>query len=113
MTKTVKEPNYTTEQEDRIREVADENGELNMALADELAAEFGKSRRSVIAKAIRMDVPYASKVPTSKDGTPVASKAKIVEQIGAVVGGNVDGLEKASKAALQNLRRFVEATRAA
>lgn len=98
-----KAPNYTEAQETRIREMAP----LNADKAAELGAEMGKSARSVIAKAIRMGVAYDRKQPTTKTGEPVTSKAKLVEEIGAVVAGNLEGLEKAPKPALHALARFV------
>jgi hypothetical protein len=97
-------PNYSEAQESRIRELASENdGRLNAELAASLAEEFGKTSRSVIAKIIRMNVAYDRKESTTKTGEPVTSKAKLVEQIGAVVAGNLDGLDKAPKAALRAL----------
>jgi len=102
MTKQV-EKNYTEAQEQRIREAATVESPLNQAKAEALGAEFGKSARSVIAKAIRMNVPYAKKVPVSKTGEPVTRKETLVEEIGAFVPGSLDGLEKASKPALANI----------
>lgn len=99
-----KTPNYTPAQEARLRKAAETNGTLNLALATELADEFGKKVRSVIAKINRMELPYARKVAVTKTGAPVESKAKIVAEIGTMVEGNLDGLEKASKTALQRVR---------
>jgi hypothetical protein len=101
-----KDPNYTPEQEAVIR-AASEAGTLNLDAAKRIGAEIGKSPRSVIAKIVRMGLPYASKEPTTKDGQPVVSKANLVERIGEVVSGNLDGLEKAPKPALQALAAFV------
>ena len=104
--KTPKAPNFTPAQEQAIRDRADELGTLDAASAAALATEMGKTTRSLIAKIVRMELPYATKQPVTKTGEPVASKSKIVAEIAAVVGGNLDGLEKAPKAALQALRRF-------
>jgi hypothetical protein len=71
---------------------------------------MGKSSRSIIAKVIRMGLPYERKQPTTKTGEPVTNKAKLVAEIGAVVAGNLDGLEKAPKPALVALRNFVAAS---
>ena len=103
--KTPKAPNFTEAQEARIRESAP----LNLAVATALAAEFGKTARSVIAKAVRMNVEYQSKQPTTKTGEPVRSKSKLVEDIGEIVAGNLEGLEKAPKAALQAIARHLTA----
>ena len=100
-----KDPNYSEAQEARIRQAADE-GELNAEVAAVLADEFGKTARSVIAKIVRMNLPYATKQRTTKTGEPIVSKTKLVEQISAVVGANLEGLEKAPKPALQALARF-------
>ena len=97
-----KVPNFSAAQEDRIRETAPHN----LASATELATEFGKTPRSVVAKIVRMEVGYQSKQPVSKTGEPVMSKTALVEQIGAIVSGNLDGLEKAPKAALKALAAF-------
>jgi hypothetical protein len=98
-----KAPNYSEAQEQRIRDCAP----MNAARAAELGAEFGKSPRSVIAKAIRMGVAYERKQPTTKTGEPVTKKETLVSQIAEVVEGNLDGLEKAPKPALHALARFV------
>lgn len=101
-----KTPNYTEAQENAIRARA-EAGPLNAAAAAELAEAMGKSPRSVIAKIVRMGLPYATKQPTTKTGEPVTKKDALVSQIAAVVEGNLDGLEKAPKPALYALARFV------
>lgn len=106
-----KVPNFTEAQEARIREAA-ADGPLNLASATELANELGKTPRSIIAKIVRMNLPYVRKVPTTKTGEPIVSKTKLVEQISAVVEGNLEGLEKAPKPALQALARFASAVNA-
>ena len=93
---------YSKEQEARIAAEAP----LNQAKAEALAAEFGEkfTGKSVIAKAIRMGVAYERKQPVTKSGAPVERKEALVAEIAQVVSGNLDGLEKAPKAALQALR---------
>lgn len=103
-----KTPNYTPEQEARIRELAP----LNAATAAELALEFGKTTRSVIAKAVRMDVGYQSKQPTTKSGEPIEKKLDLVREIAEVVSGNLTDLEKAPKPALVAIRNFVRSVNA-
>lgn len=98
-----KTPNYSPEQETRIREMAP----LNQSKAEVLATEFGKTARSVIAKAIRMNVEYERKQPQTKSGAPIERKESIVAEIASLVGANLDGLEKAPKPVLQALRDFV------
>ena len=102
----IKTPNFSPEQERAIRDAAaaGPDGRANLAIATELAEAFGKKARSVIAKMNRMGVPYARKVPTTKTGDPVVKKSDLVAEIADLSGNAVsdlDGLEKASKAALQ------------
>lgn len=98
---------YSAEQEARIRAEAP----LNQAKAEALAAEFGPkfSARSVIAKAVRMEVAYERKVAVTKTGAPVERKEAIVAEIASLVGANLEGLDKAPKGALQSLRDFLAA----
>ncbi len=105
MTK-LKTPNYTPEQEAAIT-AASEAGVLNATVAAELAASMGKTTRSVIAKIVRMNLPYAVKAPTTKSGDPVTKKETIVSEIAALIGANLDGLEKAPKPALFALRQHL------
>lgn len=100
-----KVPNYTDAQVERIRALAAERG-ANAATAAILAEELGKTVRSVTAKMVRMDIGYAAKERTTKSGDPIVSKDDLVAEIGKVVEGNLAGLEKAPKAALQALARF-------
>lgn len=96
---------YSAAQEQAIRAAA-ATGPLNQDVANRLAAEFGEgfTGKSVIAKITRMGLPYARKVAVTKTGGKVESKQDIVAEIAAVVAGNLDGLDKAPKAALQALR---------
>ena len=71
--------------------------------AIELALEFNKDVRSVRAKAVRMGL-YVAKQKVSKTGGKIESKEQIVNDISALVGKNLDGLEKASKQALVAIR---------
>jgi hypothetical protein len=98
---------YTPAMEAAIREAAP----LNQAKATDLAASFGAdfSARSVIAKAVRMNVAYERKQPTTKTGAPVERKETLVSEIAEIVGANLDGLEKAPKPALQLLRDYLAA----
>jgi hypothetical protein len=82
---------------------------LNQAKARALALTFGEgfTERSVAAKAVRMNVPYERKVAVTKSGAPVEKKEAIVAQIAEIVEANLEGLDKAPKAALQALRDFV------
>lgn len=96
--------NYTEAQEARMAEF----DVIDNDVAIELAAEFGKDVRSVRAKAVRMGL-YKSKEKVSKTGGKIESKEAIVADIAALVGKNLDGLEKAPKLVLQELRAKLSA----
>ena len=91
--------NYTVEQEAMIRAAA-ADGPLNLEKATALAEAMGKKPRSIIAKAVRMEIPYAKRVPTTKTGAPIARKEQLVADIRHYIPGLPDGLEGASKASL-------------
>jgi hypothetical protein len=94
--------NYTAEQEAMIRAAA-ADGPLDLAKATALATAMGKKPRSVIAKAVRMELPYAKRVPTTKTGDPIARKEQIVANIRHYIPDLADGLEGASKASLMSV----------
>lgn len=96
---------YNATQEKAIQEAAP----LNQAKAEALAASFGPgfSGKSVIAKAIRMGVAYERKVATTKSGGKIENKAALVAEIAKLVAGNLDGLDKAPKPALQAIRDYL------
>lgn len=91
--------NYTESQEAEMLAA----GIIDNAKALEFAAKFGKDVRSIRAKAVRMGI-YNAAEKVSKTGGKIESKEKIVEDIAAIVGKNLDGLEKAPKLVLQTLR---------
>lgn len=103
MTK-VTEKNYSEAQEAILLAA----GIIDNAKAILLAAELKKDVRSVRAKAVRMGI-YKAAEKTSKSGGKVESKDDIVKDIAAIVGKNLDGLEKAPKLALQIIRSKVAA----
>lgn len=104
MTKIVT-PNYSPADEAAIT-AASQDGVLNADVAATLGVALGKSTRSVIAKIVRMGLPYATKAPVTKSGEPVTKKETLVSEIAAIVGSNLDGLEKAPKPALYALRQW-------
>ena len=104
MVKTETPPNYTEAQVARIEAVAASNGgAIDKTAAAALAAEFGKNVKSVTAKAVRMGI-YRKAEKQSTNGGPVERKEEIVADIAAIVGANLEGLEKAPKLALQHIR---------
>lgn len=96
--------NYTAAQEARFEEFDVIDNDIALMLAD----EFGKDVRSVRAKAVRLGI-YKAKEKTSKTGGKIESKEDIVKDIADLVGKNLDGLEKAPKLVLQELRARLSA----
>jgi len=83
-------------------------GTIDNAKAIEFAAKFGKDVRSIRAKAVRMGI-YKAAEKVSKSGAPIERKEAIVADIAAIVGKNLDGLEKAPKQVLVLLRARLSA----
>jgi hypothetical protein len=98
------EKNYSESQEAELLAA----GIIDNAKALEFAAKFGKDVRSVRAKAVRMGI-YKAAEKVSKTGGKVESKEQIVADIQALVGRNMEGLEKAPKLVLQTLRSKLSA----
>lgn len=107
MASKANEPKYSAAQYERMQAEAP----LNQAKAIALAAEFGggKTARSVAAAAVRKGIAYERKAPMSKTGKPVVRKEDLVSAIGRFVPGSLDGLDKASKPALENILSTFEA----
>jgi hypothetical protein len=103
MTKEVVK-NYSEAQEAELMAA----GIIDNEAAIEFAAKFGKDVRSIRAKAVRMGI-YKAKEKVSKTGGKIESKEAIVADIAAIVGKNLDGLEKAPKQALITLRARLSA----
>ncbi|TAK59454.1 hypothetical protein [Methylobacter sp.] len=112
---TVKTPSYSAVQEALIL-AAIGDGKGSISIAEKLAADPAMNEadgtprkvRSIIAKMTRMGVPYERKAPVTKTGEPVTKKTDLVDRIAAIVSGNLDGLDKAPKPALQAIAAFVE-----
>ena len=98
---------YTPAMEQAIRD----EPVLNQAVANRLAESFGPSftGRMVIAKINSMKLPYQKKAAVTKTGEPVERKELLVAEIAKFVEGNLDGLDKASKPALENILSTFEA----
>ena len=69
---------------------------------DALAAEMGKSVRSIIAKLSREGV-YVAQPKVTKSGEPVVRKQELVSEVAEHFGIELPTLVKASKADLQRL----------
>jgi len=99
--KTAKPANYTAEQTAKI--VADYTANPAAETVTALAAEFGKSVRSIVAKLSREGV-YKKKEYKTKTGEAVVKKDEHADAIGAILGLNendADSLTKCNKAALR------------
>lgn len=103
-TKTV---NYTSEQEAVILEMAaaQADGKIDSVMAGVLAEKFGKTVKSLIAKASRMGA-YRKTEYTTKAGEKVVKKNVHAEAIGAILRlplNDIDSLEKCTKNALRTI----------
>jgi hypothetical protein len=96
--------NYTDAQEAEMLAL----GSIDNVVAMQLAEKFGKDVKSVRAKAVRMGI-YQGKVRVSKTGGPIERKEAIAAEIAALVGANMEGLEKAPKQVLVALRAALSA----
>lgn len=101
---------YTDAMIEKLRAAGPLDNESAQAFAD----EFGFSVHSVRAKAVRDEtIGYTKKPRTSKDGSPVESKADIVSQIAALVNVDADRLESLGNATKDNLQIVRDALTAA
>jgi hypothetical protein len=102
-TVTEKEPNYTAEQVQQLREAAP----LDVDKAKALGKTMGKSYRSIIAKAKREGIEYIAKAPEPKKGKDAPTKAQMVEAMRSATGLKLPDLEKASAACLNELAKWM------
>ena len=72
---------------------------------NELAEEFEKSTRSIIAKLSQLGI-YQAPPRTTKSGEPIVRKSDLVEAIEEGTGLELPSLVKATKADLQRLSDF-------
>ena len=79
---------------------------LNWESAQVFAEKNGLKARGVVASCKRNKIEYKRQEKVTKTGTPVISKADLVTQIAEKFKINIeklDGLDKATKTALENL----------
>ena len=100
MTEVVRAKNYTDEMVAHMTEAYVANPTRETVEA--LAAEMGKTVRSIIAKLSREGV-YVAQPKVTKTGEPVVRKAELVAQINAHFELELPTLVKASKADLQEM----------
>ncbi len=110
---TEKTPNYTPEMVARLHEVytPDADEKTRDAQIGQLAEEFGKNRKSVIAKLVRESL-YVKKEYKTKKGSKPENKETIVASMAELLGVDADttlsGLEKATKNCLLFLRKTLQ-----
>ena len=100
MTEVARAKNYTDEMVAQMTEAYVANPSRETVEA--LAAEMGKTVRSIIAKLSREGV-YVAQPKVTKTGEPVVRKAELVAQLEAHFEVAIPTLVKASKADLQKL----------
>ena len=109
-TKTEKTVNYTEAQTTEIvaafNAVRQDTREARDKVVADLAAKFGKTTRSIVAKLSREKV-YIAKEYTSKTGEAVQSKNEWADAIGKVIPtlseNEIESLTKANKTALKKI----------
>lgn len=100
MTAKAKAVNYSPEQTAKM--VADYSADKSKAMVEKIAAEFGKTVRSVVAKLSKEGV-YEAKAYVSKTGEKPVKKDAHADAIGAVLRlteAETESLTKANKTAL-------------
>ena len=110
--KAVKVKNYTADQTAKM--VSAYVAAPSADTVAELAKEFGKTVRSVIAKLSREKV-YVAKTYKTKTGDAVVKKDEHADYIGEALGMNAndaDSLTKANKTALKLIADFIKAEKA-
>ena len=83
-----------------------ENSPITYDVAVILAEKFGKTLRSVVAKACSMEsVVYIARERVSKNGSDICRKADLVDEITRALDSDEDltGLSTATKSSLENL----------
>ena len=101
MAEKAKVVNYTAEQTSAL--VAAYVAAPEKATVEAMAAKFGKTTKSVVAKLVREGV-YKKAERKAKDGSPVVHKNELVQKIADEIGvtsDKLDGLEAAPKNALK------------
>ena len=108
MTTVTRTPNYTDEMVATLVDTYTNNPTKDTVV--NLAQEFNKSTRSIVAKLVREGV-YVAQPRVTKTGAPVIRKAELVAQLLGELGTSesLTTLEKASKADLETLLALVQA----
>ena len=96
--------NYTDEMVSTMTEQYQANP--TRETVDELAREFGKTTRSIIAKLSREGV-YVAQPRTTKSGEPIVAKAELVSEVATILGVEVDDIASLEKATKVHLKEVV------
>lgn len=83
-----------------------ERGTVTNEDAVELATEFGKTVRSVRAKAVSLGI-YHGGTQKNETNEPRETKQQIAAEIAEIVRESMNGLEKAPKDSLVILRKYM------
>ena len=95
------QPNYTEAQVKALRTA----GSVDLAAAKQFATDWGKSPKSIIAKAVSLGI-YRAQVRAEVSAKP--RKSDLVAEIQRATGSDsLAGLEKAPAIALSNLLRAI------
>ena len=100
MSEVTKVVNYTDEMVAAI--VAEYEAAPVRSTVDALAARFGKTPRSIIAKLSTLGI-YQAPARVTKTGKPVVKKEALVAEIVAAIGVELPSLVKANKQDLEAL----------
>lgn len=107
---TEKIVNYTAAATAKI--VADYKAAPTKATVEALAAEFGKTAKSIVAKLVREGV-YTKAAEARASGVKARTKAETVAKIATLVGAaakDLESLEKATAPALNKVLAALEAS---
>jgi hypothetical protein len=96
---------YTPELTEKLIKLYEEYGPEKI---DEIATQIEKSKKSVIAKLVRLDIYKPANKPASKRSSP--SKKELLNELEAIVKFDVSGLTGASKPAIQNLLNYIKSS---
>jgi hypothetical protein len=96
---------YTPELTEKLIKLYEEYGPEQI---DEIAAKIDKSKKSVIAKLVRLDMYKPASKPVSKRTTP--SKKELLNELESIVKFDVSGLTGASKPAIQNILNYIKSS---
>jgi hypothetical protein len=102
-------PNYTKEQEQALRDLASEHGEISFEQCQQLAEQWGKKPRSIVGKINSLELPYKAKPAPVKKVDNAPTKAMMVTNLGSVLGVQFDELDGMDKPTIKGLTKLTKA----